>query len=108
VSDAVFGCAKGGQPNDLIIGSPPYSNANSSITNTHMPSIESGAFDLTLTGFSGSPTVTGVTFEFGTGPELDLPGVSVPGPTAGAGLPGLGLAGIGLFIGWRRRRWAGA
>jgi MYXO-CTERM domain-containing protein len=76
-------CALGMTPDQMFIGSPGpgnlYSNANSSITNNH-------------------------------GTDFGLAGVAVgvPGPTAGAGLPGLALAGIGLFVGWRRRRRAGA
>jgi len=59
-------------------------------------------------GLLGS--VTGITFEFGTGPDLGVTGtpVPVPGPIAGAGLPGLVFAGGGLLFWWRRRRTDGS
>ena len=67
-------CALGGQPNDLIIGSVG-SNPNSSIDKNHMPSVLSSAtFVIDVTGLSGSATVTGAEFGFGTGPDLSLSG----------------------------------
>ena len=89
--------APGGSPVDLIIGSGPYTNANPSITGRN-PQIEvTGTFNLAATGTTSTTVITGVTFEFGTGPDSFLPGspavTPVPEPTAWA-LLGTGLLGL--------------
>ena len=62
-----------GSPVDLIIGSGPYTNANPSITGRNPQIQNTGTFTLTLTGVP-NPSVTGVTFGFGTGPDSHLTG----------------------------------
>ena len=72
-------CAQGGSPIDLIIGPGPYSSANSSITGRNPQIQGTGTFDFTVNGVSIGTTVTGVTFEFGTGPDNSLEGKVIPG-----------------------------
>ena len=80
-------CAVGGSPIDLIIGPGPYASANSSITGRNPQIQDTGTFNLIVNGISADTHVTSVTFEFGTGPDSDLPGVpsttpSVPEPSS--------------------------
>lgn len=73
-------------PYDMIIGPDNqggfsgaglYSNANSSITNpNHSPDVlGTGTFSVTVDGLSSLSQISGVTFEFGTGPDTFIPGV---------------------------------
>jgi hypothetical protein len=77
LATSTLSCAKGGQPDDLIIdpgtGAKPYSNANSSIEQ-HLPDIVSeGDFVLNIAGITvtsgktDGTTISNVTFDFGTG-----------------------------------------
>jgi hypothetical protein len=94
--------AVGGKPIDLIIGTGPYTNANSSII-VHDPSIQgTGTFALSALGVTASTQVTGVIFSFGTGPDTFLPVTTVPEPSTWAMMI-LGFAGIG-FMAYRRSR----
>jgi hypothetical protein len=70
--------AVGGSPINLIIGPGPYTNANPSITGRNPQIQGTGNFVLNLTG-AGTPTVTGVRFLFGTGPDSSLVGVCTAG-----------------------------
>jgi hypothetical protein len=98
----------GTQPENLIIGAGPYTNANSSIMN-FLPSIQgTGTFFLAVVG---TPIISGVKFEFGTGPDSYLDGSptgtgnqnTTPLPAA---LPLMGtVLGAGYLVSaWRRRR----
>ena len=92
----------GGSPINLIIGPGPYTNANPSITGRN-PSIQNpGHFTINLTGLTGALTVTGVQFEFGTGPDNTLPGVAVPEPAIWA-LMLFGVGAIGATMRASRR-----
>jgi hypothetical protein len=98
----------GTQPENLIIGPGPYTNANSSIRN-FLPSIQdTGTFFLAVVG---TPTITGVKFEFGTGPDSYLTGRLTSTSNEGtapvpAALPLMGVVLVAGYLGamWRRRR----
>src|SRR5215468_6676006 len=85
--------APGGSPINLIIGSGPYTNANSSITGRNPQIQNTGTFNLTTAGVTAATPINSAVFEFGTGPDSTLPGVPVPERTslllAGAALVGL-------------------
>lgn len=105
--------AAGGSPVELIIdGGGIYTNANPSITGRN-PQIEgTGHFLIDLTG-ADTPNVTGVSFEFGTGPDNSLTGEcdrdcgfgggggGVPEPATWAMML-VGFGGLGVMM--RRRR----
>jgi hypothetical protein len=95
--------AVGGKPIDLIIGTGPYTNANSSIFE-HNPSIDgTGNFTLSALGITANTTVSGIIFSFGTGPDTFLPGTvmtAVPEVSTWAMML-LGFASIG-FLAYRR------
>ena len=84
VADNTFGCAPGGQPHDLIIGSGPlataYSNAGPSISGKNPQIDGTGTFIITLGGVTSASSlagiITGVSFEFGTDGNSFIPGVS--------------------------------
>ena len=79
--------AAGGQPDDLIIDNGGvYTHANPSITN-HQPVIKgTGTFNLTLTG-AQAPTITAVTFLYGTGPDSSMAGCLVGSENCSPGIP---------------------
>jgi hypothetical protein len=101
---ATAGGPVGGSPFDLIIGAGPYTNANPSITGRNPQIQNDGLFLLTLTG-ELNPIITGVTFEFGTGPDSTLPGVltSVPEPYTWAMML-FGMGSLGAMLRYRNRR----
>src|SRR5215470_4537499 len=70
--------APGGSPINLIIGSGPYTNANSSITGRNPQIQNTGTFNLTTAGVTAATPINSAVFEFGTGPDSTLPGVPVP------------------------------
>ncbi len=94
------GCAPGHQPTDMIIGSlTSYSDPNPSITGKNPQIQGTGIFVIDIpVGFT--PDITGVTFNFGTGPS-SLPGSTVPEPATWAMML-LGVFGLGGLL--RRRR----
>jgi hypothetical protein len=58
-----------GQPFDMIIGSGPYTNANSNITGPHNPSLGTTMFEITgITGLSSGTVVSNVVVSFGASP----------------------------------------
>jgi hypothetical protein len=102
--------SQGGQPQDLIIGPGPYSNANSSIINFNPQISGTGTFKLTAAGLSSGSVITGVEFEFGTTPDLTLAGTlthQIPKPAAVV-LFGSGLLGLAAFAALRRRSGSAA
>ncbi|HEX9200264.1 MAG TPA: PEP-CTERM sorting domain-containing protein [Acidobacteriaceae bacterium] len=101
-------CAVGGKPIDLIIGSGPYANANPSITGRDPQIQGTGTFDLAMLGITANTSVTGVTFEFGTGPDSSLVGVPVPHTPEPSSLILLGTGAIGAGFLLRRRMIASA
>jgi PEP-CTERM motif len=90
-------CAAGGSPTDLIIGPGPYGDANSSITGRNPQIQGSGTFDLTVDGITAATTVTGVKFEFGTGPDYSKDGVVIPTPPMTPEPSSLLLLGTGVL-----------
>jgi hypothetical protein len=107
------GCAQPAQPINMIIGQPDssgnYSNANSSVDDGHFSPyiLGTGIFWVDVTGLSGSlpPEISGVTFAFGTGPDVSLPGVPEPASLS-IFLAGFGLIGGTLYA--RRRKSSAA
>jgi hypothetical protein len=101
--------AQPAQPINMIIGPPDasgnYSNANASITNGNFsPYINgTGTFVINDSAITASTNITGVFFNFGTGPDTVLPGVSVPEPNS---LLLLGFAFIttAAFYQWRKSK----
>jgi hypothetical protein len=101
----------GGQPAYMIIGPGPYTNANSSITSSHSPSLAGRVvFEIdNIPNLSSSTTVSSAVFSFGTGAEIFLPGTCTAGcgPGRGSTTPEpltFGLVGGGL-LGLRLVRW---
>lgn len=95
----------GGQPNELIIGPDDsgnfdptlgglYSNANSSINNFNSSVLGSATFDITIPGLTSASQISGVVFEFGTGPDSTI---SVPDGGTTALLLGAALTVMGLI-----------
>ena len=97
----------GGAPNSLIIGPDSedgftqvgkYTNANSSITKKHNPSVlGSATFNITIPGVTDASTISNVKFLFGSGTDYITaskpPTSHVPIPAA-AWLLGPGLVGL--------------
>jgi hypothetical protein len=103
--------AVGGAPINMIIGPPDasgnYSNGNASIIDGQFsPYINgTGTFVINDSAITANTTITGVFFNFGTGPDTKLPGVPVPSPEPNS-LVLLGFASIATagFYRWRTRR----
>jgi hypothetical protein len=97
----------GGKPSQMIIpfqtNGGVYSNVNPGFDNFNPYTIGPATFVLNLSGVTADTTITSVTFSFGTGPDIFLPGT--PGGVApepgSVFLLGSGLAALGLFR-WRR------
>ncbi len=105
----------GGAPNTMIIGPDSaggfngtlgsYTSANPSITGNHQPSVlGSATFTITIPGVTAGSVLSGVKFEFGTGPDSTtsgmvpkVPNFSVPDNGATLALLGMALTSIGLF-----------
>jgi hypothetical protein len=109
VSQGELTTLSGKKPEYLIIGpdnhghyNPSlgglYSASNSSILQHNPVVLGTGTFDLTMAGVTANSKITGVSFEFGTGPfELpsDPPGIvinAVPEPSS------LALGGLGIIL----------
>ena len=71
--------AVGGSPIDLIIGSGPYTNANSSITGRNPQIQGTGTFVINAPGVTNCTQISGVRIEFGTGPDCILATTRVGG-----------------------------
>jgi hypothetical protein len=78
--------AVGGTPVNMIIGPPDgsgnYGNGNASVVDGHFsPYINgTGTFVISDSAINSATTITGVFFDFGTGPDTVLPGTPVPAP----------------------------
>lgn len=103
----------GGQPENLIIGPGPYTNANASIDNFQPSLAGEVVFEIDgVTGLNASTKVSSVELSFGTKPDgystldctTDCGGGTLGGETPepmSLGLAGAGLLGLGLL---KRRR----
>jgi hypothetical protein len=124
LATSTLSCTLGGQPHDLIIdpgpGTHPYSNANPSISNHDPDIVTEGDFILNIAGITvtsgktDGTSISGVTFDFGTG-SGDLapePG-TLSGPNNPPSVPepsSLFLLGTGILgaAGMLRRKMFGA
>jgi hypothetical protein len=84
-------------PIDMIIGPAPYTNSNASIGNFNPYINGTGTFVIADSAITATTTITGVTFDFGTGPDTFI--VGVPAPLIGHGLLVLLAVGGALFGG---------
>jgi len=84
-------------PIDMIIGPAPYTNSNASIGNFNPYINGTGTFVIADSAITAATTITGVTFDFGTGPDTFI--VGVPAPLIGHGLLVLLAVGGALFGG---------
>jgi hypothetical protein len=85
------------KPIDMIIGPAPYTNSNASIGNFNPYINGTGTFVIADSAITATTTITGVTFDFGTGPDTFI--VGVPAPLIGHSLFVLLAVGGALFGG---------
>src|SRR5207244_6238616 len=78
--------AVGGAPINMIIGPAPYTNSNASIGNFNPYINGIGTFVISDAAITAGTSITGVVFNFGTGPDTFITGVPVPAPLIGHGL----------------------
>jgi hypothetical protein len=89
--------AVGGKPINMIIGPAPFTNSNASIGNFDPYINQTGTFVINDAAITASTSITGVVFNFGTGPDTFITGVPVPAPPIGHSLPVLLAVGGILF-----------
>ena len=89
--------AVGGKPINMIIGPAPFTNSNASIGNFDPYIDQTGTFVINDPSITASTSITGVVFNFGTGPDTFITGVPVPAPPIGHSLPVLLAVGGILF-----------
>jgi hypothetical protein len=95
-----------GGSNHLIVGPPDGNKYKGSITGNNNPFLN-GSATFTITGLTGSPTVTAATFSFGTVAGDNVAGVDPPLITTAVPEPSaLAIAGLGAlgFVGYGFRR----